>query len=111
MKVLLINNCHYYRGGAETAYFGIGEMLENKGHEVVYLSFYDEQNIQTKGKGYFVKKRGGFSAVADYFSNNNAAGEIDLLIKRERPDIPPNEAPITGTPKVYASTIVIGLFS
>lgn len=48
MKILLINNYGYARGGAETVYFNLAELLRSKGHEVKLFSKYvrsDENNL------------------------------------------------------------------
>ena len=35
IKVLLINNCHYRRGGADVVYLNTGKLLQ-KNHDVIY---------------------------------------------------------------------------
>lgn len=37
MKVLLIDVYNYNKGGAETACFNTGKLLEEHGHQVVYF--------------------------------------------------------------------------
>lgn len=37
MKVLLVNKFHYIKGGSETYYFGLGELLKKHGCDVVYF--------------------------------------------------------------------------
>jgi glycosyltransferase involved in cell wall biosynthesis len=54
MKVLLINNCHYRRGGADVVYLNTGMLLEDYGHDVAYFSTNSKQNIPTEYSGYFV---------------------------------------------------------
>jgi glycosyltransferase involved in cell wall biosynthesis len=55
MKVLLINNFHYLRGGSERAYFDTGKILEEHGHEVAYFSTRNRKNIPTKWENYFIE--------------------------------------------------------
>ena len=55
-KVLLINNCHYRRGGADVVYLNTGNLLKKNGHEVFYFSLIDEKNIKSFFDSYFVKK-------------------------------------------------------
>lgn len=55
MKILLVNKFHYLKGGSEKYYFELGELLKEKGHDVAYFSMYDEKNISTGDKEYFVK--------------------------------------------------------
>jgi glycosyltransferase involved in cell wall biosynthesis len=87
MKVLLINNCHYRRGGAETVYFGTAELLLKAGHKVVFFSFADSDNISTGNPEYFVKKVTHLKGVVSYFSNNRASTLLEEVIKKEQPDI------------------------
>lgn len=55
MKILLVNKFHYLKGGSETYYFGLGELLEKQGHEVIYFSMKDEKNRQCAQEQYFVE--------------------------------------------------------
>jgi len=54
MKVLLINNCHYRRGGADVVYLNTGELLMQKGHEVVYFSTNSARNECSLYSDYFI---------------------------------------------------------
>jgi hypothetical protein len=54
MKILLINNYHYLRGGSERAYFDTAKILENNGHEVAFFSVKNENNFPTKWDKFFV---------------------------------------------------------
>ena len=54
MKIILINKFHYRRGGAETYYFDLGEVLEAHGHEVHYFSMKDENNYPCGDEHFFV---------------------------------------------------------
>lgn len=87
MKVLLINNCFYRRGGSEAVFFGSADLLKEKGHEVVYFSMEDDQNIHTDNHEYFVGRGGKLSQMKDYFCNVQAAKKIEEIIKKEKPDI------------------------
>lgn len=55
MNILLINNCHYRRGGADVVYLNTGMLLENNGHNVAYFSTISKQNLPTEYSGYFVE--------------------------------------------------------
>ncbi len=87
MKVLLINNCFYRRGGSEAVFFGSADLLKEKGHEVVYFSMEDDQNIHTDNHEYFVGRGGKLSQMKDYFCNVKAAKKIEEIIKKEKPNI------------------------
>ena len=54
MKILLINNFHYHRGGAERAYFDLKKILENNGHEVAHFSTKHPRTIPSNWDKYFV---------------------------------------------------------
>lgn len=55
MRVLLINNCHYRRGGADVVYLNTGKLLMKKGHEVVFFSTNSKQNEPTEFSDYFIE--------------------------------------------------------
>lgn len=88
MKVLLINNFHYRKGGSETVYFNTGRLLEKMGHEVLYFSFQDEKNEPCAQQEYFpVHSSGKVRQALDYFGNRNVAERLDALLYAEKPDI------------------------
>ena len=55
-KALLINNCHFRRGGADVVYLNTGSLLQKNGHEVIYFSMKDEKNQANEYENYFVNK-------------------------------------------------------
>lgn len=55
MKILLVNKFHYQKGGSETYYFGLGELLKKQGHQVIYFSMKDEQNVPDVNERFFVE--------------------------------------------------------
>ena len=55
LRVLMINNCHYRRGGADVVYLNTGELLEAHGHVVAYFSTKSKYNYDTPYSDYFVK--------------------------------------------------------
>ena len=89
MKVLLINNFHYRKGGSESVYFNTGRLLEEAGHEVVYFSFADEKNIDSPYSEYFPERAGGLSGAVSYFYNRKAAKGLDKMLSQMEtpPDI------------------------
>lgn len=95
MKVLLINNYLYRRGGAEVVFLNTGELLKAKGHEVVYFSQEWKENIPCDDAKYFSKgidtKSTGiidkFKGVSNYFYNSEAARQLEKLIEIEKPEI------------------------
>lgn len=87
MKVLLINNFHYRKGGSEAVYFNTGRMLEAHGHQVVWFSFKDDKNQPCAQSEYFPERSSGARAVLDYFYNRNVEKALTRLIEAEKPDI------------------------
>lgn len=87
MKVLLINNCHWRRGGSEAVYFGIADLLLGMGNEVVFFSMGDNKNIHTNCPEYFVNRGGKLRQLRDYFNNRRAAQMLEDILKKEKPDI------------------------
>ena len=56
MKVLLVNKFHWLKGGSEKYYFELAELLKEHGHEVAFFSMFDDKNIKTNSKEFFVNK-------------------------------------------------------
>ena len=96
MKICLVNKFHTVKGGSETYYFALGEMLEKRGHEVIYFSMKDEKNKTCKQEKYFVEHvdfNGTMSklqivkASLKMLYSMEAKKKFEQLIKNERPDI------------------------
>ena len=87
MKVLLINNCHRQRGGADTVYFNTAHVLIKTGHEVVFFSFAGEDNKKTDCPEFFIPWGNKFSQLRNYFNNKDAAKSLEKLLIKEKPDI------------------------
>lgn len=90
MKILLINNFHYPKGGSETVYFNTARLLEQAGHEVCFFSVDREDNISTPYSKYFIADSSTMSKVKGlqkYFYNSEAAQKLEQLILAEKPDI------------------------
>lgn len=87
MKVLLINNFFYRKGGSESVFFNTANLLRDAGHEIIFFSYEDENNIHTKDHEYFVKRGGPLTKVRDYFYNPIAAKKLDFLLSMETPDV------------------------
>ena len=46
MKILLIDNFFYRRGGAEVVFLNTGDLLKAHGHDVVYFSQRWDENVE-----------------------------------------------------------------
>lgn len=90
MKILLINNFHYRKGGSETVYFNNAKLLNESGHEVVFFSVAREENVESPYSKYFItdtSQLGKIKGVLKYLYNNEAAKKVEQLILNEKPDI------------------------
>lgn len=95
MKILLINNYHYIRGGSESVYLNTGKMLEKMGHEVVYFSTQSECNGSYGKNEFFIQKInfieksfiGKILGLPEFIYSNSAYTNLTKLINREKPDI------------------------
>tara|TARA_B100000780_G_C21117067_1_gene452060 strand:+ start:1263 stop:2486 length:1224 start_codon:yes stop_codon:yes gene_type:complete len=61
MRILLINNFHYRRGGADVVYLNTYQLLKDKGHDVVCFSSENDNNIEDGSNSYFVKELNFFN--------------------------------------------------
>ena len=80
MKVLLVNKFHYVKGGSETYYFSLGDLLEKKGHQVIWFSMKDDRNLPCAQRKYFVNHV-DFNAFGSFRETAEAA--MHLLYSRE----------------------------
>lgn len=94
MKILLINNFHYYKGGSESVYFNTAEELSAQGHEVHFFSFKRAENLPCPDECYFPvfpykgnKIKRALKNILYYFYNIDAAKKIDLFLSRKKIDI------------------------
>lgn len=96
MKILLVNKYHYIKGGSETYYFGLADILQRCGHEVIFFAMQDEQNVPCAQEEHFVSNV-DFNGNTSVFQKMKGAGRVlysfeaqkkitDLIVK-EKPDI------------------------
>lgn len=71
MKIILVNNYYYLRGGSERVFFEEMEMLRANGHEVIPFSRHYNKNIDSKYSEYFSSD---FSYEKGFFLNRIAGG-------------------------------------
>lgn len=96
MKILLINKFHVVIGGSETYYFGLGDMLKERGHEVLYFSMQDERNRPCEQAKYFSEHMNfnGHAGLTDTIKmsarvlyNLDAKKKLEKLLEDEKPDV------------------------
>lgn len=90
MKVLQINNRYFRGGGADVVYFSTGNLLESKGHEVVYFSRHSSNAEPYRLDSFFAPDTEQFGLIKSaslYFNNTEAAKVLDKLLTKEHVDI------------------------
>ena len=96
MKILLVNKYHYIKGGSETYYFGLADMLRQSGHEVIFFAMEDKQNLPCRQEAFFVSNvdfNGRISALQKVKAafrvlySFEAKKKITRLIQQEKPDV------------------------
>jgi len=95
-KILLINNYHYRRGGADVVYLEQARLLRERGWKVVELAMRHPQNEASEYSGHFVEeieygRQNGWLQklrhAAKVVYSREAAREVESLIRQERPDV------------------------
>lgn len=99
MKVLLVNNFYYNRGGDCTYLFSVKRLLEENKHKVIVFSMHHPQNFESEYSKYFVsyinyaeevKNKNlvsGFKVLWRTIYSSEARKNLEWLIEKERPDI------------------------
>jgi glycosyltransferase involved in cell wall biosynthesis len=99
MKVLLVNNFYYNRGGDCTYMFALKRLLEAKGHNVIVFSMHHPQNFDSEFSQYFVSYinyeeemknmniSSGIQVLNRTIYSREAKKKIEQLIEKENPDI------------------------
>lgn len=96
MKICLVNKFHTIKGGSETYYFGLGELLQKHGHKVIYFSMKDDNNRPCEQEKYFVDhvdfnapmgKVQTVKAALKMLYSFEAKKKFEQLIIDEKPDI------------------------
>ena len=124
MKILLINNYGYVRGGAEVVFFNLTNLLKSKGHEVKLFSkflFDDDSSLidfEVKESQFFfnrfysIRSKHKISEVLDSFSPdivhiNNIIGGITFSIL---PEIKKRKIPIVASVHDFRLLCPVGIF-
>lgn len=96
MTILLVNKFHYRKGGSETYYFALAELLRAAGHRVLFFAMQDERNEECGEEKYFVSNveyNGPAGALqklgsaAKLLYSAEARDKFDALLAAERPDV------------------------
>lgn len=95
MKILLINNFHYRRGGADTVYFNTAKLLEQHGHDVFFFSIRNPDNVPYERSKYFITYRDyrklslfvKIKSISSFIYNKEAYIKLLNLIDDVKPDV------------------------
>jgi len=99
MKILLVNNFYYNRGGDCTYLFSLKELLEQHGHKVIIFSMNHPLNFDNEYSKYFVSyinydeeiKNVSIPSAIRVLNRTiysfEAKNKIEELIKTEKPDV------------------------
>lgn len=95
MKILLINNYHHIKGGADRVYINTINLLKEHGHDVICFSSANNENFNSQYLKYFVPIEnsrtlsfyGQIRNSFNYLYNTSAAKQLELLIQDTLPEI------------------------
>lgn len=96
MKILMVNKFFYIKGGSETYYFALKQLLEAKGHTVIDFSMKDEKNFDSPYLEYFVEsvdyngemsKKQQLKVARNIIYSTEAKRKLEKLIQDTQPDI------------------------
>lgn len=96
MKILMVNKFYYIKGGSETYYFSLKQLLEEHGHKVIDFSMVDPKNFPSEYSEYFVENvnyqnvRGGrekINAAINIIYSVEARKKFEQLVVDTKPDI------------------------
>ncbi len=94
MKIVVVNNKFYRRGGPETYMIKFMDMIRENGHTAIPFAFADEKNLPSDYAEYFPKRprdkkgiAGVVSGALTAFDNKEADKCLRRLIREEKPDL------------------------
>ena len=93
MKILQVNKFFFLKGGAETYFFNLLDLLKKHGHKVFAFSQKNVKNFPSAEKGYFVSNldlsKINFSLVKilRIFWSGEAKKKMARIIKEKKPDL------------------------
>lgn len=91
MKVLQINKFYYRKGGSESHFIGLVNLLRKNNYEVIVFSTKNKYNIKEAEKDYFIDelemRLGNFLNGFNLFYNWQAIRTLKKIIHKEKPQI------------------------
>jgi len=97
MRILLINNFHYLRGGSERCYFDTAKILADQGHETAFFSMKHPLNKSSRWSKYFIdyidyndknlNLGQKIKSITKILYNFQAKKNLEKLILKFRPEV------------------------
>lgn len=95
MRVLLINNYHYKKGGSDVVYFNTAQLLQQNGHEVFFFSTNHPENVSSKQAEYFTTNhdyrnaslKQKIKAIPAFIYDRKAHDKLLYMLDEIKPDI------------------------
>lgn len=95
MRILLINNYHYPKGGADKVYFNTAQLLRQYGHEVFFFSTRHPDNHPSDEEAFFAENQGFREAsliqkikkIPSFVYNKDAYEKLLVYLDEIRPDV------------------------
>lgn len=96
MKILLVNKYFHLKGGSEKVFFNEANLLQNRGHQVIFFSMRDGRNISCAQSDYFINRidyeqpagiKEQLRQSLKILYSFEAKKKIEKLIEREKPEI------------------------
>lgn len=90
MKILLLNNFHYRRGGSEAVYFNTARLLKEHGQEVEFYSLRHEDNYPAAFDNSFAMGAdayGKLKGALKYIFNSEVSTGLERVISEFKPDV------------------------
>lgn len=96
MKILLINKFFFLKGGSEKSFFDTANLLQKKGHSVVFFSMSHPDNFESRFSKYFLseidfERTKNFKSIWKAFFrilySGEARNKLKKLVQEESPDI------------------------
>lgn len=93
MKILQVNNYHFYRGGSERYFLDITQLLREETHDVRTFSAVHPGNINEDWmsapavKGVDTERAKGIGNIVSYLFSVEARKQMQLVLKDFKPDI------------------------
>lgn len=93
MKILHINKFFWMKGGSETYYFALTELLQTAGHQVIPFSMQSPKNIPSPFSNYFVPEVDFHSPghplkkSVQFLYSKTTITQLEQLIAEQKPDL------------------------